>query len=367
MLFTIDQNSKTAAEVARSTFADMTLKERFDIQEWILACPQLLGEDLLIVTAEFDRFDRTSERLDLLAVDKRGKLVVIELKRTAVGSKADLQALRYAAYCSTLGIEDLAELHAAHLKQRTQQDRTATEAREAIIEFLENPEFEEFDDQPRIILAAEEFPAEITATMLWLRTFDIDISAVRLRPYQVAGQLLVDCTVIIPLPEAEAYIIRRERKDVRKQREARGRGEAYLPWFQALIDSLREDHQFTNARVAQPQNWYSFASGFSRIAYAAVFTQQGLRAEIYLNLQEREENKQLFDTLFAEHEEIDREFGEPLSWERMDERQASRVGIYRETTIASPPDELEIAREWAIETLLRLKKVFSPRVEALLR
>jgi hypothetical protein len=367
MLFVVDRNSKTASAAKSPTFAEMTLKERFDLQEWIVACPQLLGEELLIVTAEFDRFDRTSERLDLLAVDRRGKLVVIELKRTAVGSKADLQALRYAAYCSTLGIEDIAELHAAHLKHRTHQDLSAPEARDAIMEFLGNPDFDEFDDQPRIILAAEEFPAEITATLLWLRTYDLDISAVRLRPYRVGDQLLVDCSVIIPLPEAKDFIVRRERKDVRKQRDARGRGDAYLPWFQALIDTLREEHQFTNARVAQPQNWYSFASGFTRVQYSVVFTQQGLRVEVYLDPGERDDNKQLFDSLLAQRGDIEREFGESLSWERLDDRRASRVGIYRETTIASPPEDLAEAREWSIERLIRFKRVFPPRLEKLLR
>lgn len=62
---------------------------------------------------------------------------------------------RFVIYCSTLGIDDIAELHAAHLKRRTQQDLNPTEARHAILEFLENPDFEEFDDKPRIILAAE--------------------------------------------------------------------------------------------------------------------------------------------------------------------------------------------------------------------
>jgi len=42
------------------------------------------------------------------------------------------------------------------------------------------------------------------------------------------------------------------------------------------------------------------------------------------------------------------------------------VGIYRETTIASPPEDLEEARQWAIEKLIRLKRVFSPRLEKLL-
>ncbi|MGQ0815829.1 MAG: hypothetical protein ACT4O1_15470 [Gemmatimonadota bacterium] len=137
MLFVVDERTRQANAVAVSTFADLTLRERFDIQEWVLACPQLLGEELLIVTAECDQFDRTSERLDLLAVDRKGKLVIAELKRTAVGTKADLQALRYAAYCSTLGIDDIAELHAAHLLRREKRDVGIDASREAILEFIE--------------------------------------------------------------------------------------------------------------------------------------------------------------------------------------------------------------------------------------
>ena len=133
MLFVVDENARIALPVTPSTFGELAFRERSDIQEWILACPRILGEDLFIITAEFDQFDKTAERLDLLAVDRRGKLVVVELKRTAVGSKADLQALRYAAYCSTLGLDDIGEMHAAHIKRRQGRDIGAEEARQAIM------------------------------------------------------------------------------------------------------------------------------------------------------------------------------------------------------------------------------------------
>lgn len=138
-----------------------------------------------------------------------------------------------------------------------------------ITEFIEDPSFEEFDDKPRMILAAEEFPAEITATLLWLRSFELDVSAVRLRPYRLDERLLVDCTVLIPLPEAQDYLVRRERKESKAQ----GKGAKYRPWFQSLIDELREVHDFTNARIGQPQNGYSFASGHSGITYGVVFAE----------------------------------------------------------------------------------------------
>ncbi|HUE97560.1 MAG TPA: endonuclease NucS domain-containing protein, partial [Longimicrobiaceae bacterium] len=278
MLFRIDTTTKSAAAVRNESFADLKVLERHDIQEWVLNNPELLGEELFVVTTEFDSFDRTSERLDVLALDSQGRLVVVELKRTAAGTAAELQAIRYAAYCSTLALSDVAELHAEYLRKRHGVERSAEEAERALLEFVTDPAFEELDDKPRIILAAEEFPQEITATILWLRSFEVDISAVRLRPYSLDGTLLVDSTVLIPLPEAEEFLVRRERKDVTRTTRSRIKGEAYRAFFQALIDEMREKHDYTSARAGQPQAWYLFASGVAGVKYGGSFPRQGLRA-----------------------------------------------------------------------------------------
>jgi hypothetical protein len=214
MLFSVDTAAKTATAVGPATFAGLDLKERFDLQEWVLNNPALLGEELLVISTEFDRFDRTSERLDVLALDRSGKLVVVELKRTAVGTAAELQALRYAAFCSTFSLEDVAELLAKYVRDREGAMLTTEDARERILTFVVNPSFQALDDKPRIILAAQEFPPEITATVLWLRSFGVDVNCVRLTPYRVVDHLLVDSSVLIPLPEAQEFLIRRARKDV---------------------------------------------------------------------------------------------------------------------------------------------------------
>lgn len=214
MLFLVDPLGKAAAPINVATFANLQFKERFDIQEWVLNTPTLLGEDLLVVSTEFDRFDRTAERLDVLAIDRKGKLVIIELKRTAVGTAAELQALRYAAFCSTFSLEDVADLFTRFLSSRGESGVSASEARDRILDFVGDPSFQALDDKPRIILAAQEFPPEITATVLWLRSFEVDLRCVRLTPYVVAGQLVVDSSVLIPLPETEAFQIRRERKEI---------------------------------------------------------------------------------------------------------------------------------------------------------
>lgn len=146
------------------------------------------------------------------------------------------------------------------------------------------------------------------------------------------------------------------------------KGEKYRAYFQALIDELREVHKFTGARVGQPQNWYSFSSGIQGVVYSAVFAQGGkARAEIYIDQGDQEKNKLLFDALKDEEEEITANYGNPLEWERLDEKRASRIAIYRDGMIESSDSELEEIRKWQIENLLQIKQVFAPEIQKALR
>lgn len=161
------------------------------------------------------------------------------------------------------------------------------------------------------------------------------------------------------------------RKTAIESKEAGGvteRREAYRAFFQELVDELRDKYKFTGARAAQPQNWYSFASGVSRITYGFVFAAQGqVRAEIYLDPGEAAENKALFDSLLGTKTAIEAEFGEPLQWERLDDRRACRVAAYRPGTIEDDTQTLQEIKAWAIDRLLRFKKVFGPKVAALIK
>jgi hypothetical protein len=142
------------------------------------------------------------------------------------------------------------------------------------------------------------------------------------------------------------------------------RSEAYRTFFQRLIDELRENHRFTGARIGQPQSWYAFASGYSGIAYGLSFAQNGrVRADVYIDKGEAPENKELFDRLSREKREIETEFGTPLEWERLDDRRACRVAIYRPGKIDEPGTLDEILR-WGVQQLMALKKVFGPRLAA---
>ena len=142
------------------------------------------------------------------------------------------------------------------------------------------------------------------------------------------------------------------------------KGEKYRAYFQRMIDELREKHNFTGARVGQPQNWYSFASGISCVTYGANFALGNrARVELYIDSGDYDQNKKLFDVLQKNAEAIGHDLGSVLEWERMDERRASRISISREGSIESPDSELEDIIEWQISHLIDFKRVFTERVK----
>jgi hypothetical protein len=220
MILVVDEQSpEQFAKVQAGTFTEYSIWERAHIQEWVRRAPEVLGEELLVVTMEFDRFRQSADRLDLLAMDRRGNLVVVELKRDGLAGYADLQALRYAAMVSTMTLEKLLPYFVHYQRQYLgQEDANTDTAWDLIQEFVTEVEvFNELSNRPRIILCSENFSTELTTTVLWLNQTELDITCVRIVPYKVGNQIVIVPTKIIPLQEAKQYLIDIEQKE--KNRE----------------------------------------------------------------------------------------------------------------------------------------------------
>lgn len=141
----------------------------------------------------------------------------------------------------------------------------------------------------------------------------------------------------------------------------------YRDYFQVLIDTLRENHKFTNARAGQPQSWYTFASENSKVfKYSTSFASGGrVRTEVYIDTSDKAKNEQLFDLLYLDKDAIESEFGSQLTWEKLETKRASRIAIYRDGNIDQDSETLDQIRIWSIEHLLRFKRVFPGRIAAL--
>jgi hypothetical protein len=127
---------------------------------------------------------------------------------------------------------------------------------------------------------------------------------------------------------------------------------------------LRTEHQFTNARVGQPQGWYTFASENSKLyRYSVSFAAKSrVRVEVYIDSQARELNKALLAALRERAPEIEAAFGATprasLEWEELESKRASRIAVYREGSIDTPSEQLLEIEQWMVAQLLNFKRVF---------
>ncbi|MDQ3863514.1 MAG: DUF4268 domain-containing protein [Actinomycetota bacterium] len=215
----------------------------------------------------------------------------------------------------------------------------------------------------RLVFAADEIPVELRRIVEFMngQMDPAEVLAVEIKQY-VGGESKV------LVPRIMGQTVEAQRKKSTGANRPSERGEAYREFFQRLIDELRE-RGFTKARASQPQNWYAFAAepGLQGTVYGASFAQGGqARTEIYIDRGDAALNKELFDELASKKDILENEFGEELSWERLDEKRACRVAVYRTGSIEADQQELARIRYWMIEHLLKFKEVFAPRLIELL-
>jgi hypothetical protein len=135
-------------------------------------------------------------------------------------------------------------------------------------------------------------------------------------------------------------------------------------FFEAMFDSVAIRRPGFRIPKFGYENWVGFAAGPFGF-YDVAFTANGaVRAGIYLDMQERTSTKRLFDDLFAERLAVETAVGRILSWERLDDRRASRIVDYREIRDLSSRDERRVVADWAAETVVKLMEALDDRLRS---
>lgn len=220
--------SNSLQKIETTTFNSEGILERQHLQNAIKQQIDVIAPNCLVISEEFSEWSDSQRRIDLLAIDKDGNLVVIELKRTETGEHMELQALRYAAMVSTLTFKRATEIYQKYLKSIGSED----DAESNLIEFLgwgDESKEDDFGLDVRIILVSANFSKELTTSVMWLNERNIDISCIRLIPYKNQEQILIDVQQIIPLPEAETYQVK-IKKQSEERREARKSNRDYTQY-----------------------------------------------------------------------------------------------------------------------------------------
>ncbi len=361
-MFKVNLSENRLVRLEKRRFVDLGVQERPHLQEWLVQTPEALGEELLVIQKEFDGFANTRERLDLLALDKEGRLVVIENKLDDSGRDVVWQALKYVAYCSSLKKAEIVEIYQKYLDRWFNGQNAAAN----LCEFLD---VEDLDDtvlnagnEQRLILVAANFRKEVTATVLWLIGHGVRAQCFRVLPYSFGEELLIDLQQIIPTPEAADYMIgmaAKESEEKSVQGTQKRRQEMRRAFWTRTLEELRSRNIARYANISPSKDhWLSSATGVSGCGFNLIFLKSEARVELYLARAEADENKWIYDRLERKRQEIEERFGAQLQWQRLDDKKSSRIS-HSQPFDGFDDENWPAMIEWLCQHIVKLEEAFS--------
>lgn len=151
----------------------------------------------------------------------------------------------------------------------------------------------------------------------------------------------------------------------------REREKAYIDFFGSLLVDLRRSVNFLIKDVSPDgASWIIIQkiprTGQTFGSYVVSFSRtKKLRIELYIDLLDKDQTKLVFEKLLEKKEEFEAQLG-PLEWERLDNRRASRIALYKDGQITEE-DKLPELRSWAVNTMYKLYNTTVEPVENVIR
>ena len=374
-MFKINTAANRIKPLEVKRFTDLGFTERKHLQEWLENYPQALspgeGDELLIIQKEFDGFDDTRERLDLLAIDKEGNLVIIENKLDDSGRDVVWQALKYASYCANLKKQQVVEIFQRYLNQKAQLDGAEpANAEKVLLEFLLADDLQSVQlntlKSQRLILVAAHYRKEVTNTVLWLSQFGVICQCFKVTPYQAGAELFLNVEQIIPTPEAADFMIgmmTKEAEEKSASHEQLNRHRLRLAfWEQALEAFSHSNCSLYNNISPGKDHWLSAGSGLSGMVFSIIFGKSEVRVEFSMARSQAAANQFVFNRLEAQKEKIEVSFCAALIWLPLPDRKACRIQY------SKPVDGYDKANwpemiQWLTEHMTRLGQALSGPLE----
>ena len=146
-------------------------------------------------------------------------------------------------------------------------------------------------------------------------------------------------------------------KEIRKTASANSTQQQRLEYWQAFNDYAFSDANFSrifNKRKPTTDHWMDFSIGSSacHIAVSQIQKRKAVDVELYIN-----DDKELFKSLFAHKDEIEKNMEMELEWKELPERKASRILIEKTVNLddrATWPEQFD----YIMDTCIKMKRAF---------
>lgn len=369
-MYKIDSQQNRISPLQIRSFSELGFSERNHLQEWLVHTPNVFGEELLMIQKEFAGFDDTKERLDLLAIDKDGNLVIIENKLDDSGRDVVWQALKYAGYCANLTKNDIIEIYQKYLDQHFPQDQA--KASDRLAEFLEVEDLQtkliNTSTSQRVILVAANYRKEVTNTMLWLSQFNLSCQCFKLTPYSSNSDLFLNVEQIIPPPEIKEFMIgmvAREAEEKTVDIQLKQRHKLRKEFWELALEAFRKSPcKLYNNISPSDDHWLCAGSGISLLPYDLIFSKKEARVEFSIARTEPDANITIYEYLKSHQDQIETIFGHPLEWLPLPGKKSCRIQ-YAKPFDGDDRAEWPSIIEWMVVNMTKLEQAIAPHINGI--
>lgn len=164
------------------------------LEDWLEANPNGIveGQHLMVIGRQVTT--NLGATIDLLALDRQGDTVVIELKRGRTPRDVLAQALEYASFVETLGYDGLEAILCKYLGE---DGTVLSEAHAADFE-IGGGQAVAFNKSQHIVIVGSDVTPEIRQTSVFLRKRGIDVTCVEFSFFRTAsGEQLMSSEVVV--------------------------------------------------------------------------------------------------------------------------------------------------------------------------
>lgn len=286
---------------------------------WLAANLDLLSEALQLDELELrgTEYPAGDFRLDILAEDSEGNAVLIENQFGATDHGHLGQLISYVA----------------------SENRKAT-----------------------VIWVAERFRDSHRAAIDWLNATtseDYNFFAVEIEALRIGESAPAPFFNVVAKPNSWTKSVRAPSASGGAEEAERHIGRrAYWASFSSYLKS--NDQTFA-IRRERKDGWFDFPIGRAGFAISATLSSQKKRVGVELYIA-KDPFKSGIRHLEAQKREIEAEFGEPLDWQELPTKSASRIASYWHGVDPFDPEQRETIHRWMLDRMQRFRRVFGPRV-----
>ena len=175
------------------------------------------------------------------------------------------------------------------------------------------------------IWIAGEVREEHAEAIRWLNEFtpaDMAFYLVKLEAFRINGSDPAPLFSVVAGPTEIGRGVGQQKKDLAEREVLR-----LQFWEQLLERAKRKGVSWHEQRAPSKDSWLSAGAGVRSgvsLSYL-IWIEKESGVELYIDTGDKDENKKIFDGLRAKQQSMEHAFGASLSWERMDDKRASRL------------------------------------------